>query len=212
MPTDVLIVDDHEMFREGIRAAVEADPEFRVVGEAASADEAFETLESLEAKASPIVILDIHMPGGSGIELARSIRKRWSEIKILVLSGLDYPQYVQALFRIGIRGYVLKDETQSELVKALHAIVAGGVVIPPSLAELVVGPGKSPNPTGTELTVREMEVLEQLQHGLSDAEIAGRLEISPRTVGSHVANIRGRLGADSRTQAVALARERGLLR
>lgn len=204
---DIVIVDDHEMFREGIRKAVDADPRFKVVGEAANAAAAVELLE----KTPPaIVILDIRMPGASGIELARTIRKCWPEIKILVLSGYDFDQYVRALARIGIHGYLLKDAPQARLIEALHEIAAGGVVLPPQIASKVLrGIHDGPSRFDSPLTMREMEVLERICEGQKNVEIAGHLRISIRTVETHISSISAKLGAHSRTEIVRIAVERG---
>ncbi len=206
----VLIVDDHEMLREGIRQALDAAPDFDVIGEAASAEAA---LGLLNRTAPDIAILDIRLPGRSGIELARTIRRRWPRVKILVLSGYDFDQYVRALTRIGIRGYVLKEAPQSELIEALRQIAAGEAVLPPRIASKVMRDisGKTPARIGVALTLREIDVLEHVCHGLKNSEIAERLDISPRTVETHVASISAKLGAHSRTEIVKIAVEAGLL-
>ncbi|HYS78179.1 MAG TPA: response regulator transcription factor, partial [Candidatus Dormibacteraeota bacterium] len=118
-PIKVLIVDDHRMFREGIRRRLARYSRFKVMGEAASAEEA---IKIMEQAAPAIVILDIRMQGPSGIDLARRLRREWPDVKILVLSGYDFDQYVRALARIGIHGYLLKDCPQEDLIEALDEI------------------------------------------------------------------------------------------
>ncbi|HEU4403214.1 MAG TPA: response regulator transcription factor [Candidatus Polarisedimenticolia bacterium] len=213
-PIRILIVDDHRMFREGIRSRLARHGRFKVVGEAASAEEA---LESMQQAAPSIVILDIRMPGTSGIDLARRLRHEWPDVKILVLSGYDFDQYVRALARIGIQGYLLKDSPQEALIEALDEIARGGVVLPPRIASKVmrsyasdsVSEGRTPT---WDLTVRELEILECLHEGLRNAEIASRLDISPRTVETHVSTIISKLGARSRTEAVRKAVQGSLIR
>ncbi len=213
-PIKVLIVDDHRMFREGIRSWLARYSRFKVMGEAASAEEA---IKIMQQTAPSIVILDIRMPGPSGIDLARRLRREWPEVKILVLSGYDFAQYVRALARIGIHGYLLKDCPQEALIEALDEIARGGVVLPPRIASTIMRSyatdteteGRS---TRWDLTVREIEVLECLHEGLRNADIASRLAISPRTVETHVSSIISKLGARTRTEAVRKAVQGSLIR
>jgi DNA-binding NarL/FixJ family response regulator len=213
-PIKVLIVDDHRMFREGIRARLARHARFKVVGEAASADEA---IGLVQETAPGIAILDIRMPGPSGIDLARRLRHEWPDVKILVLSGYDFDQYVRALARIGIHGYLLKDCPQQALIDALDEIARGGAVLPPRIASKVMRSYASESANDDrdprwDLTVREIEVLESLHEGLRNADIASRLDISLRTVETHVSSIISKLGARSRTDAVRRAVQKGLIR
>ena len=202
------------MFREGIRNRLARHSRFKVIGEAASAEEA---IKIMQQAVPSIVILDIRMQGPSGIDLARQLRREWPDVKILVLSGYDFDQYVRALARIGIHGYLLKDRPQKDLIEALDEISRGGVVLPPRIASKImrsyasdsVSEGRSPR---WDLTVREIEVLECLHEGLRNAEIASRLVISPRTVETHVSSIISKLGARSRTEAVRRAVQESLIR
>ena len=209
----VLIVDDHQMFREGIRARLARHARFKVVGEAANSEEA---IKLMQQAAPSIVILDIRMPGPSGIDLARRLRRDWPEVKILVLSGYDFDQYVRAFARIGIHGYLLKDSPQEALVEALDEIARGGVVLPPRIASKVMRSYASDSVhesrnTRWDLTVREIEVLECLHEGMRNADIASRLDISTRTVEAHVSSIISKLGARSRTDAVRRAMDSNLI-
>ena len=210
----VLIVDDQQMFREGIRHRLAQEADISVLGEAASGEEA---LAMISRTKPDVIILDIRLPNMSGIEVARQVRQQWPDVKILVLSGYDFDQYVRAAARVGIDGYVLKDAPQDVLVKALREIVAGGVVLAPQIASKVMkdyrdmpAPGK---PRLVEdLTIREIEVLELMSEGLRNADIAERLSISVRTVEAHSSNIMSKLGTESRTEAVHVAEEKGLLK
>ena len=213
MTIKLLIVDDHQMFREGIRNRLQQEPDMEVLGEAASADEVFALMEHIEPT---VVITDIRMPIVSGIELTKVIRERWPEVKIIVLSGYDYDQYVIALAKLGVDGYLLKDSAQDELVSALRKVAAGGVVLPPEIASKVIKSYASSSPVKDrevwDLTVRELDVLEHLYQGLRNADIAGRLSISTRTVETHVGNIISKLGAQSRADAARIAFERGMIK
>jgi DNA-binding NarL/FixJ family response regulator len=213
-PTRILIVVDHRMFREGIRARLARHPRFRVVGEASNSEEA---LAIMRDSAPSIVVLDIRMPCVSGIELARRLRTDWPDVKILVLSGYDFDQYVRALSRIGIHGYLLKDSPQEALVDALDQIASGGVVLPPRIASKVMrtyagGSSRHAEQHLFDLTVREIEILECLHEGMRNADIASSFDISTRTVETHVSSIMSKLDARSRTEVVRKALQSGLIR
>ena len=213
LPLRVLLVDDHQMFRDGVRSRLELESDIEVVGETASAKEA---LELIPQDSPTIVMLDIRLGDSNGIELARTIRNQWPQMRILVLTGYDYDQYVRALVRIGIDGYLLKDAPQETLVQALREIASGGTVLPPLIASKVMKsisstPSAFADPKPDELTVRELEVLELMHRGLRNIDIGERLSISPRTVEGHVSSIVSKLGAESRTDAVRIASETGLI-
>jgi DNA-binding NarL/FixJ family response regulator len=210
-PIRVFIVDDQQMFREGVRRRLEQEPDICIIGEAASGKEALAQVQ----KTNPtIVILDIRLPDISGIEVARRIRDQWPELKILMLSGYDLDQYISAAARVGIQGYLLKDAPQDSLVQAIRDIMAGGAVLPPRVASKVMHhyatnvrsdiPG--------ELTMRELDVLELMHQGLRNQEIAEHLSLSTRTIEVHVGNIIEKLGADSRTEAVRIAIEKDMIK
>jgi len=213
-PIKILLVDDHRMFREGIRSRLARHSRFKVMGEASSAEEA---IKMMQQSAPAIVILDIRMQGPSGIDVARRMHRDWPDVKILVLSGYDFDQYVRALARIGIHGYLLKDCAQETLIEALDEIARGGVVLPPRIASKVMRSyatdmeSEARHP-GWDLTVREIEVLECLHEGLRNTDIATRLAISTRTVETHVGSIISKLGARTRADAVRRAVEGSLIR
>ncbi len=214
LPLRILIVDDHQMFREGIRRRLEQEPDITVVGEAASAEDALAKV----AQTNPtIVLLDIRLPRVSGIELARRLRQQWPDLKILVLTGYDFDQYVRAVARVGVSGYLLKTAPQDAVVQAIREVAAGGAVLPPSIASKVLqhySVDSSAVREGMmgELTLRETEVLELMHQGIRNADIAERLSISPRTVEAHVSSIISKLGAQSRTGAIRVALEKGLIK
>lgn len=214
LPIKVLIIDDHQMFREGVRSRLEQEKDIEVLGEAASAEEALALMEQTEPT---IAILDVRMPDVSGIDLTRILRERWPELKILVLSGYDFDQYVRALARLGVDGYLLKDAPQDSLVDALREIASGGAVLPPNIASKLIR-SYATQPSGDrdrpvwDLTLRELDVLEFLHQGLRNSEIAQHLSISPRTVETHVGNIISKLGSQGRTDAVRIAVEKGLIK
>ena len=214
LPLRIVLVDDHQMFREGIRDRLAQEPDITVVGEASSADE---TMTVIEASSPTVVILDIRLAGASGIELARSIRQRWPELRILILSGYDFDQYVRAAARVGIDGYLLKDAPRDTLVEALREIAMGGAVLPPTIASKVMRTYAAATSGGDvwmpgELTLREIDILELMHQCLRNQEIAGRLSISIRTVESHVSAVLAKLGAQTRTQAVRVGVEKNFIK
>jgi DNA-binding NarL/FixJ family response regulator len=214
LPLRILIVDDHQMFREGIRRRLEQEPDMAIVGEADSAEDALEKV----AQAKPtIVLLDIRLPRVSGIELARQLRQRWPDLKILVLTGYDFDQYVRAVARVGVSGYLLKTAPQDTVVQAIREVAAGGAVLPPAIASKVLHHYSADSAAAREgmmgeLTLRETEVLELMHQGIRNADIARRLAISPRTVEAHVSSIISKLGAQNRTGAIRVALDKGLIK
>jgi len=202
------------MFRDGIRSRLEQEPDMEVVGEASSATEA---ITLVEQTGPAILTLDIRLPDMSGIELARLLRQKWPGLKILMLSGFDFDQYVRAAVRIGVHGYLLKDTPQDDLVRALRAVAAGGAVLPPRIASKVIQdyadrPADLPKRQLDELTIREIEVLELLREEFKNSEIAQRLTISVRTVETYIRSISSKLGAHSRADAVRIALAKNLIR
>ena len=201
------------MFRDGVRSRLDLESDIEVVGEASSAEEALQ----LVAQVSPnVVILDIRLADSSGIELARTLRSQWPQLKLLMLTGYDYDQYVRALVRVGIDGYLLKEAPQEKLIEALREIASGGTVLPPLIASKVMrsisrNPSALADPRPDELTIRELEVLELMHQGLRNSDIGKSLSISPRTVEGHVTNIVSKLGAQSRIDAVRIASETRLI-
>ena len=214
LPLRVALVDDHQMFREGIRDRLQQEPDITVVGEASSADEA---MAVIEATSPTVVILDIRLAGASGIELARRFRQQWPELRILILSGYDFDQYVRAAARVGIDGYLLKDAPRDTLVEALREIAMGGAVLSPTIASKVMrtyaaSTSSRDDRTLGDLTLREVDILELMHQGLRNQEIARRLSISIRTVESHVSAVLAKLGAQTRTQAVRVGVEKYLIK
>lgn len=206
----VLIVDDHRMLREGLRDRLNHEDDIEVVGDVGTAEEALLLVRQLEPT---VVVLDIRLPGMSGINAVRALRKDQPELKILLLTGFDFDQYVGAAIRAGVDGYMLKDAAQSELVDAVRQVAAGGAILPPKIASKVLKNYRTEIKSRGrfELTSREMEVLDLLRVGLVNAAISSRLGVSPRTVESHVSSIIDKLGASSRAEAVRIAIESKLI-
>lgn len=210
----VFIVDDQRMFRDGIRSRLEHEQDMVVEGEAGTAEEAFELLHE---KHPEVVVLDIRLPGMSGIDAARVIRREWPNLKIIMLTGYDFDQYVRAAARVGIDGYILKDAPQDDLVRAVRDVAAGGAVLPPNIASKVMksyadAPWPKLRAHPDSLTLREIEVLDLVAEGLRNSDVAERLDISIRTVEAHVSSIMAKLGANTRPEIVRRAAQNNLIR
>ncbi|MBI5095247.1 MAG: response regulator transcription factor [Candidatus Hydrogenedentes bacterium] len=213
MTIKIAIADDHAVFRSGLRALLEKEADFDVIGEAGSGEE---TLKMLESRDSDILILDINMPGLSGSKLAERVLKKYPRLAIVILTMHEDEHYLQELFRTGVRGYVLKKSTGTDLLQALRAAYRGEKYIDPALVDLVVSPyvGKPVSKDSGRLgllTDREKEVCRLLACGYSHSRVADKLCISPRTVESHRSNIMTKLGLENRADLIHFAMSNGLL-
>jgi two-component system, NarL family, nitrate/nitrite response regulator NarL len=196
----LLLVDDHPLVRDGLRARLESVPGLRVVAEAGSADEALEAA----ARAAPdLVIMDIGLRGASGIDATARLRAAFPGLRVLVLSMFDNAEYVREALRAGAGGYVLKDSPAEEIVAAIRAVMAGANFLSPSLAAPPARPAR-----GSEaLTPREREVLALIAEGLSSRDIGDRLEMGVRTVETHRTALRRKLDLPSAAALVRYAVE-----
>jgi DNA-binding NarL/FixJ family response regulator len=209
--TRILVADDHALFRYGMRAMLNSDPQFEVVGEAGTGDEAV----ALAAELGPdIVLMDIQMPGLNGIEATRRIVREDPEVGVVVVTMFEEDDSVFAAMRAGARGYVLKGGDADEVVKVVRAVAEGGAHFGPDVARRLMGffsaPKHAPTEAFPELTAREGEVLDLIARGLNNTEIADRLYVSQKTVRNHVSNTFLKLQVADRAQAIIRAREAGL--
>jgi DNA-binding NarL/FixJ family response regulator len=208
-PLRVVLADDHVMVRQGIRQFLEEEGDITVVAEAADGQEALK----LVAEHRPdVVVLDVQMPEMTGVEATRQLRARFSGVRILILTAYDDDPYVFALLRAGADGYILKSAPAEELVRAVRCVAAGQSALSPEIARKVVQQVSAPTATSGQaepLTDREIEVLRLTARGMTNKEIGRQLGISARTVQGHLANIYGKLGVYSRTEAVTEALRRG---
>ena len=208
----VVIVDDHELFRAGVRAELEELVE--IAGDAASVDEAVETIRATDPD---VVLLDVHMPDGGGVEVIRRIAADRPSARFLALSVSDAAEDVIAVIRAGARGYVTKTISAPELADAIRRVHEGDAVFSPRLAGFVLDAfaGSAPPATGDpeldQLTPREREVLQHLARGYMYKEIAHRLSISTKTVEAHVSSVLRKLQLSSRHELSRWAAERRLL-
>jgi DNA-binding NarL/FixJ family response regulator len=206
----VLIVDDHQLFRAGVRA--ELEPLLEVAGEASGVDEA---VTAIERDTPDVVLLDVHMPDGGGVEVIRRTASRVeSPPCFLALSVSDAAEDVIAVIRAGARGYVTKNISGEELADAVRRVHDGDAVFSPRLAGFVLdafaGPAPQPQSELDALTAREREVLQHIARGYMYKEIALRLDISPKTVEAHVSSVLRKLQLSSRHELTRWAADRGL--
>jgi len=208
--TRLLVVDDHAVVRSGLRMLLDAESDFDVVAEAGNArDAVFEA----RAHKPDVIVLDVVMPGESGIEALPRLRKEAPNAKVLVLSMQDDPRYVREAFAQGANGYVLKEAADAEVVGAVREIAAGGEYVHPALgARMVAAEAQARAAAAADpLSDREREVLRLLALGHTNQEIARKLYISVRTAETHRAHIMQKLGLSTRAELVRHAIAHGLL-
>lgn len=205
----VAIVDDHALFREGTVYVLEGEEGVEVVGEAGTGEDALELLARLRPD---VAIVDINLPGMSGLQVARTLADAGSPVRVLIVSAYDDYAYVTEALEVGVAGYLLKTASGRELVDAVRAVADGVFVLDRAVSSRLarrnrVGAANS----GDQLTPREVDVLALLAQGLSNKQIAQRLVLGLRTVESHVSNVLAKLGVTSRTEAVLYALDHHLV-
>jgi two-component system response regulator NreC len=215
MPTRILIADDHAVFRSGLKALLEKETDLEVVGETGNG---FDTIRAVEETDIDVLILDITMPGLPGPKVAETVLKNKPDLIIVVLTMHEDEYYLQELFRLGIRAYVLKKSTGTDVVQAIRAAEKGVEYVDPALTNVVISSfvGRQSKKRKTArlnlTTPREQEVLILLAYGHTNAEIADKLCISERTVETHRTNIMSKLQLRSRAELVRFAIDNGLLK
>ena len=210
MTIRVLVVDDHAVVRTGLRRVLDAEPDIETVGEAPNAERA--VFEALESKPD-VVLMDVVMPGNSGIEGLPALLQALPEVKVLMLSMQDDPHYVREAFEAGASGYVLKEAADTDVVDAVRAVAAGESYVHPALgARLIAAESEERKRAESDpLSEREREVLRLLALGHTNQEIAALLYISVRTAETHRAHIMQKLGLSSRAELVRYALDHGLI-
>lgn len=201
----LVLVDDHPLVRDGLRARLSSVPRLDVVGEAGSGREALELADTLRPD---IMLVDIGMRDMNGIQLTAALRERHPGVVVVILSMYDNAEYVTSAVRAGARGYVLKDAPSQEIIAAIEAAVAGGSYYSHAVTHALIESAPQPDP----LTEREREVLLLLAAGHSNKMVAASLEISVRTVEAHRLNLRRKLGAENVAALVKYAMERGWIK
>jgi DNA-binding NarL/FixJ family response regulator len=193
----ILLVDDHPLVRDGLRARLEAMPQFEVVAEAGGAAEA---LEQAARHPVDLVLMDINMRGTNGIEATAQFKQAFPRIAVLILSMHDKVEYVSQAIQAGARGYVLKDAPGKDIVVAIETVMSGGIYYSAALAP--AGPAANQD---NQLTSREHEVLRHIANGESNKQIARALDLSVRTVETHRLNIKRKLGIEGQAELIRFA-------
>ncbi len=210
MPIRILIADDHGLLRAGIRALLNSEPNMELVGEAQNGDEALRLTTELRPD---ILLLDINMPGPNGIEVTRRVKSLLTT-RVLILTMHEDAGLLRAAMQAGASGYIIKRAVESELLNAIHVVSEGNLYVHPVMTRALV---ENLNPTAKSdpvepLTAREIDVLRLLVRGYSNRQIADELKIGVRTVDSHRANLKAKLGLESRVELVRYAMEHNLLK
>ena len=214
MSVRILIVDDQSLVRAGFRLVLENHPDLEVVGEAANGNQAVHSVGRLEPD---VVLMDIRMPELDGIAATRQITERHTA-RVLVLTTYDLDEYVYDALQAGASGFLLKDTPPAQLTDGIRAVAGGEALLAPTVTRRLIeefariGAARRARPAALdELTPRELEVLQLVAQGLSNAEIAAQLILSDATIKTHVAHLLAKLGLRDRVQAVVLAYESGLV-
>lgn len=202
-PITILSVDDHEVVRKGIAAILSTEPSIRLVAEATSAQEA---IELYRRHRPDVTLMDLRLPGKSGIEATREIRRDFPDAKILVLTSYDGDQDIYRALEAGVRGYLLKEMVHTEVIRAIRVVHSGKRFIPTEVTQQLNGFFPE-----VALTPREVEVLSLVARGFGNKEVGDLLGTAPGTVKAHVQSILSKLNAKDRTHAVTIALRRGII-
>lgn len=209
----LLIIDDHEMVREGLKAMLMAEPDFSIVGDAANAEQAFALIERLHPD---IVLLDVRLPGMSGVEVCRTVTEKYPETAVIILTTFTDEHLVAQCIQAGARGFIIKDIERFDLKRSIRAVARGEAAIDPKaavavFAQLRRSPTPLHEPSPEPLSSQQLVILRLVAQGLSSREIATQLYLSENTVKGYVQEILHRLGVKNRTEAVMVAVKHGWL-
>jgi DNA-binding NarL/FixJ family response regulator len=206
----VAIVDDHQIVRTGFRELLSEDASIHIAFEAATGDEA---LEKLRATQCGVLLLDISLPGKSGVDVLRAVRQRYPEIKVLILSGFPEESYALAMIRNGANGYLCKDCEREELLRAIHMVSAGRRYVSPRTAELLADEmsGERSGVLHETLSDRELQVFLRLARGESVSAIAGQLHLSVKTISTYRSRVTDKLNVASNAELATYALRHGLI-
>ncbi len=209
----LLIIDDHEMVREGLKAMLMAEPDFSIVGDAANAEQAFALMEHLHPD---VMLLDVRLPGMSGVEVCRTVTEKYPATAVIILTTFTDEALVAQCIQAGARGFIIKDIERFDLKRSIRAVARGEAAIDPKAAAAVFAqlrrsPSQLHEPTPEPLSSQQLVILRLVAQGLSSREIATQLYLSENTVKGYVQEILHRLGVKNRTEAVMVAVKHGWL-
>src|SRR5512135_797432 len=207
-PIRLVLVDDHRIVRQGLHSILDPDPGYLVVGEPGSGVEALRVIEACQPD---IVLLDLRLPDGDGVQLCQQIGRISPGAAVVILTAFIDQHLVDAAVGGGARGYLLKNAEDLHLAEQLRAVMQGQVVVDPRAAAILTGFVRNSAPVFESLTSREMEILHAMALGLTNKEIAARLNLSENTVKGYVREILSKMGVRNRVEAISSARENGLL-
>ncbi len=211
MTIRLLIADDHLIVRQGLRMILEMQPDFEIVAEAADGEEAVRLAEELQPD---VILMDLRMPGLDGIAAIEHIREKWPQIAVVILTTYNEDDLMVRGLRAGARSFLLKDTDRETLINTIHAASRGETLLRPDVMARVLSTAENPSSPDSApqiLSQRELEVLRDVAKGARNKEIAARLGIAERTVKAYLDSIFNKLGVDSRTSAVMVAMQRGIL-
>jgi DNA-binding NarL/FixJ family response regulator len=212
----VLIADDQDLVREGLRMLLEAEPDLAVAGEAGDGGQALAQARLLDPD---VILMDVRMPGMNGIEATTRLAQAGSRAKILMLTTFNLDEYVYHALKAGASGFLLKDASREQLTGAVRAVAAGETLLAPAITRRLIedfcsgpAPGATAADVSARLSERELDVIRLVAQGLSNAEIAATLYLSQATVKSHIARILAKLGLRDRVQIAVYAYEHGIVK
>ncbi len=208
-PIRVMLVDDHQMVRNGLKTFLLVHDDLELVGEASNGEQALTTFERVDPD---VILMDMKMPRMDGVEATQALLKRDPDVRIIALTSFKDEDLIRKALEAGAMGYLLKDVDVDELAEAIRAAYRGEPTLAPEAAWVLFKATRRGPELGDDLTEREREVLALLVEGLTNPEIADRLYISDSTVKTHVSNILSKLGVSTRTEAASLALQKGLLK
>ena len=201
----IFVADDHPIVKEGLITILQTQEDFEVVGESLNGNE---VIDRVTSSRPDILMLDLEMPGMDGIEIINEINNSYLRVKIIVFTAYSTDDRIFAAFEAGAKGYLLKGSPKEEIFKAIRNVFAGGSSVHPEVTSKLVNRF---NHKFEKLTGRELEVMKSLSKGLTNKEIASELYISERTVKFHISSILSKFGADTRTEALSIAIQKGYL-
>ena len=209
----LVVIDDHEMVREGLKAILSAEPDFEIVGDAANAEQAYELIHRLHPD---VILLDVRLPGVSGIEICRSVTERYPEIAVIIVTTFTDEVLVTQCIQAGARGFIVKDIERFDLKRSIRAVARGEAAIDPKAAVAVLAqvrrsPQVEQDGPSIQLSPQQIVILRMVAQGLSSREIATQLYLSENTVKGYVQEILHRLSVKNRTEAVMVAVKQGWL-